>query len=415
MEAKKKYSIQNFRFISRLGSGSYGTVVKAEKIDTNECYAIKIVDKSLLKKENKTKQAHTEKNILAKLKNHPGIVRLHFTFQDHDSLYFVLDYCPNGELLGLIKCLGSAFSSDLVRFYAAQLVNIIEYMHSHKVIHRDLKPENLLLSENYHLKLIDFGAAKDMSEEAKTNKGSRSTFVGTAEYVSPEVLADGDVGPGADLWALGCIIYHMYAGRSPFRAPSEAMIFERINEGIVEYPREMPDLAVDLIIKLLIRDPKHRLGAGEMGTVTDFRALKAHPYFEGLDIDTIFEQTAPSFSKPSEYVQEQAEDIEIAILNRKSDLHTVVSGVVKKKAGWIYKKRLLLITNEPRISYYDPTKNEYKGDVEISRDLFGSVKSNKEFHLITPKRTYYFKTLRGSPDTWVDAVNKLVADKYRNE
>ncbi len=183
MEAKK-LSAADFNFLGILGRGAYGRVAKAQKKDTGDYFAIKIVEKSHLQRvnpnqEGKTSQALIEKNILAKLRNHPGTVRLFYTFQDQESLYYVLEYCPNGDFLSLISSFSNRLPLPLAKFYTAELIYILQVMFDLGVVHRDLKPENLLISGSYHLRLSDFGTAKDLN-----NTGTRDrshTFVGTAE------------------------------------------------------------------------------------------------------------------------------------------------------------------------------------------------------------------------------------------
>jgi len=124
-----------------------------------------------------------------------------------------------------------------------ELVNILEHLRKAGVAHRDIKPENLLLDDQYHLKLCDFGTAKFVGEphpepelEFKEREPKGSTFVGTAEYVSPEVLLDQESGPSSDLWALGCILYQFFAGRAPFKGKTEFLTFNLIIKGEVLYP-----------------------------------------------------------------------------------------------------------------------------------------------------------------------------------
>jgi 3-phosphoinositide dependent protein kinase-1 len=151
------------------------------------------------------------------------------------------------------------------------------------VIHRDLKPENILLSETGHIKLTDFGTAKDETEEHRTN-----TFCGTAEYVSPEVLRDEEASRGCDLWALACMVYQMLTGRAIFRAENEYLTFQQILNHPAEdfvYPEGFPAVASDLIDKILLQDPLERLGAGSDADGKGYQALKAHPFFEGIDWD----------------------------------------------------------------------------------------------------------------------------------
>ena len=122
-------------------------------------YAIKILDKRHIIKEKKVKYVNIEKDTLNRLTDHPGIVRLYYTFQDERSLYFVLDLCKGGELLGVLKRM-STFDEECTRFYGAQILDTIDYMHKRGVIHRDLKPENVLLDHQMHVKITDFGTAK---------------------------------------------------------------------------------------------------------------------------------------------------------------------------------------------------------------------------------------------------------------
>ncbi len=129
----------------------------------------------------------------------------------------------------------------LAKFYAAEIVSMLEYMHSQGIIHRDLKPENILLDFAYHLKLADFGTAKLLCTTDESDPVAealkKSKFVGTAEYVSPEVLVDKDATPASDLWALGCIIYQFFAGHPPFRGKTEYLIFDSILKGAITYPK----------------------------------------------------------------------------------------------------------------------------------------------------------------------------------
>ena len=154
-----KKGVRDFSFGRTLGEGSYSTVLAATDRQTLKEYAIKVLDKRHIIREKKIKYVNIEKNTLNRLTDHPGIVRLYYTFQDDKSLYYVLDVASNGELLGVLKKMGT-FDVECTRFYGAQILDAIEYMHSRGVIHRDLKPENVLLDDNMHIKITDFGTAK---------------------------------------------------------------------------------------------------------------------------------------------------------------------------------------------------------------------------------------------------------------
>lgn len=245
-------------------------------------------------------------NILA---NVPGFVSLFCTFQDKRNLYFAMTYAKNGDLLPYINKVGS-FDLECTKFYAAELVLALEEMHSRGVIHRDLKPENILLNDNMHILIADFGSAKIINrekiEEPKvTNTPSSNTrhndenkprerrysFVGTAQYVSPELLKGEPTTISSDLWALGCIIYQMISGLPPFRSNIEYQIFQKIQKLDLSFPEGFDETAKDLVQQLLVIDPMQRLGATDSGD--KYHSIRSHKFFEGIKWETLHKQTPP--------------------------------------------------------------------------------------------------------------------------
>ncbi|KAG0043127.1 pkb-activating kinase-like protein [Gryganskiella cystojenkinii] len=276
-------------------------VVAAVDLSNRRDYAIKVLDKRHIIREKKVKYVNIEKDTLYKL-DHPGVVKLYSTFQDSSSLYYVLELCQNGELLTFIKKLGS-FDENCTRFYAAQILTAVEYIHSQGVIHRDLKPENILLDHRMYVKLTDFGTAKMLeTTEDGPNSDRANSFVGTAEYVSPELLTEKAACKSSDLWALGCIIYQLLAGRPPFKGSNEYQTFQKIVKLEYAFPLGFPSLAQDLVSKLLIHDPNERLGANNQ-----IDQLKQHPFFEGIEWTTLWKQPAPTlqpYIPPTEQQQQ---------------------------------------------------------------------------------------------------------------
>lgn len=144
---------------------------------------------------------------------------------------------------------------------------------------------NRTYSEDGHIKITDFGTAKDETEENRHN-----TFCGTAEYVSPEVLRDQEASRGCDLWAVACMVFQMLVGRPIFRAENEYLTFQQILNHPAEdfaYPPDFPPVARDLIDRILLQDPKERLGAGSEEEGNGYSALKSHPFFDGIDWDRV--------------------------------------------------------------------------------------------------------------------------------
>lgn len=299
-----KKGVKDFHFGRTLGEGSYSTVMAATDRQTLQEYAIKVLDKKHIIKEKKVKYVNIEKDTLNKLTDHPGVVRLYYTFQDMQSLYFVLDLASGGELLGVLKRM-TTFDEECTRFYGAQILDTVDYMHSRGVIHRDLKPENVLLDDQMHVKVTDFGTAKILNNG--TGKGEAngerilgdtdraSSFVGTAEYVSPELLTDKNACKASDLWAFGCIIYQLLAGRPPFKAANEYLTFQKITSLQYEFPDGFPDVAKDLVERLLVLDPSRRL---------TIEHTKNHEFFDGISWGPgLWKQKAPrlrSFVPPSQ-------------------------------------------------------------------------------------------------------------------
>lgn len=276
-----KKGVDDFEFKYQLGEGSYSTVVAASDKQTLREYAVKVLDKRYIIKEKKVKYVNIEKNTLNRLGDHPGIIRLYYTFQDEQSLYFVLDFATNGELLALIKRLGS-LNEECARYYGAQLLDAIDYMHSKGVIHRDLKPENILLDYKMRIKITDFGTAKLLDAKPDPADGEMrypddvraNSFVGTAEYVSPELLTKKAQGKGADLWAFACVMYQMIAGRPPFKAANEFQTFQKIVKLQMSYPPGFSYLVRDLCKKVLVLEPERRLKVPQ---------IKQHEFFQGVN------------------------------------------------------------------------------------------------------------------------------------
>lgn len=298
----RRRSVKDFQFGSKIGEGSYSTVYKALDAYSGKVFAIKILSKAHIVKEKKIKYVNIEKQTLNRLGHHPGIVTLYYTFQDDASLFFVIDFAEYGELLTLIRKLGS-LNEVTTRYYMVQLVDAIKFMHSKGVIHRDLKPENILLNHDMKLMITDFGAAKIVDEEgniqevknklpisgdAVEEKERSASFVGTAEYVSPELLQSNECGYESDIWAIGCILYQFIVGLPPFKGNTEYLTFEKIIALDYKFPSYyIPDTIKHLIKKILVLDPKQRFR---------IKDIQSHQFFKTVpwsDFTYIWKRNPP--------------------------------------------------------------------------------------------------------------------------
>ncbi|KAJ7209563.1 kinase-like domain-containing protein [Mycena pura] len=287
-KSPSKPSLHDFQFGATLGEGSYSTVKLATSRVDGKQYAVKVITKSHLIRAHKVETAAAERKALIRLHGHPGIVSLYHAFQDDWSLYFVIDLASNGEMQSLISRMGS-LSTRCVKYYAAQIADALEYMHSKGVIHRDLKPENILLDSAFRIKITDFGTGKVLENDEER----ATTFVGTAQYQAPELLELKETTKSSDYWAFGCVVYQMISGRFAFNDRSDYLTWQKVKKVEYQFPNGFDNQAEDLVQKLLVHAPRDRLGAGPPGSSNDPNALKSHHFFSSIVWTTLWTDSAP--------------------------------------------------------------------------------------------------------------------------
>ena len=245
-------------------------VQKRQGHNPGTLYAMKILRKSHLVRRRQIERTRTERKVLSVL-DHPFIMKMYYAFQTTEKLYLVLDYCPGGELFFHLSRY-RRFQEPVARFYAAELLLAIGHLHKNGIIYRDLKPENVLLDAYGHVKLGDFGLAKDGIRHP--TQGAKSTC-GTPEYMAPEVLNQGGHGFCVDYWGLGMILYEMMTGLPPWYTTDRSKLFRRLRSAPLVFPKEVqfsPHCRA-CIAGLLEREPRMRLG------VMGLRSAMRHEFF----------------------------------------------------------------------------------------------------------------------------------------
>ncbi|KAK7244938.1 hypothetical protein RIF29_39767 [Crotalaria pallida] len=341
--------LSHFNLLKKLGCGDIGTVYLAELIGTSCLFAIKVMDNEFLARRKKMPRAQTEREILRML-DHPFLPTLYAQFTSDNLSCLVMEYCPGGDLHVLRqKQLGRSFSEPAARFYVAEVLLALEYLHMLGVIYRDLKPENILVREDGHIMLTDFdlslrcavsptllkssspdvdsakisgpsaqssciqpfciepscqvpcfsprflpAAAKarklkvDLAAQirslpqlvAEPTDARSNSFVGTHEYLAPEIIKGEGHGAAVDWWTFGVFLYELLYGRTPFKGTNN----EETLTNVVLQGLRFPDTplvsfqARDLISGLLVKEPENRFGT-EKGAAE----IKQHPFFEGLN------------------------------------------------------------------------------------------------------------------------------------
>jgi serine/threonine protein kinase len=272
----RKVTAQDFQPITCLGKGSFGTVVLVKQNDSGRLFAQKQFKKaSLVVRKKLVDQTRTERDILKSIR-HPFIVKLYYAFQDQEKLYLILEYAQGGELFHHLS-MERMFPEDTARFYMAEMVLALEHLHQVVgVVYRDLKPENCLLDSEGHLLLTDFGLSKVAVDDAdKCN-----SFLGTIEYMAPEVVAGKEYGMAVDWWSFGALSHDLLTGSPPFTANNNAKTQEKILRAKLQLPYFLGPDAKDLLTRLLRKDPKKRLGSN---MPKDLTVIKSHRFFKKID------------------------------------------------------------------------------------------------------------------------------------
>ncbi|XP_021818062.1 serine/threonine-protein kinase D6PK-like [Prunus avium] len=365
------FGLGHFRLLKKLGCGDIGSVYLSELSGTKCYFAMKVMDKASLANRKKLLRAQTEREILQCL-DHPFLPTLYTHFETEKYSCLVMEFCPGGDLHTLRQRQpGKHFTEQAVKFYVAEVLLALEYLHMLGIVYRDLKPENVLVRDDGHIMLSDFDLSlrcavsptlvKSSAPESEpfrrnsaycvqpaciepsciqpscvvpttcfsprffsskskkdrkpkneignqvrplpelmaepTNARSMS-FVGTHEYLAPEIIKGEGHGSAVDWWTFGIFLYELLFGKTPFKGSgNRATLFN-----VVGQPLRFPETPVvsfsakDLIRGLLVKEPQNRLAYKRGAT-----EIKQHPFFEGVNWALIRCASPPDIPKPVEF------------------------------------------------------------------------------------------------------------------
>ncbi|CAM9520275.1 unnamed protein product, partial [Phaeothamnion confervicola] len=265
-------AVGNFVLGRQMGEGTFGEVKLATHVPTGERVAAKVLEKSRIKSMADVKRVSREIKILKRVR-HDNVVQLYEVLDTPSAIYFITEHCDGGELFDYIVR-HQRLAEPQACFFFRQLVEGVDYLHRSFVTHRDLKPENLLLQSTRHgwsLKIIDFGLSN-------THEGDRllQTACGSPCYAAPEMIAGKRyVGPKADVWSMGVVLFTLVAGYLPFEDPNTSSLYKKILAGTYKCPRWASEGFRNLLAVILNTSPEGRAGIPE---------IRRHPWVCRTDV-----------------------------------------------------------------------------------------------------------------------------------
>ncbi|CAL6019173.1 Kinase [Hexamita inflata] len=267
----EQLTLENLTVLNLIACGSFGKVYLV-KDQAGTIYAMKQLSKQKIIMMRQVDHVRQEIEILRQVKSN-YIAKMYSCFQDDKYVYMVFEFIPGGELFFHLRRY-EQFPVEVARFYLAEISTALGYCHDQLgVLYRDLKPENVLLDKKGHVKLTDFGFAKQCRELTFTP-------LGTPEYMAPELIRQTGHHKSADWWSFGILAYELLCGHAPFMHDDLNVLYQKILKGQFVFPPNIDPDAQDLITKLLNTDRDKRFGANVQ---TGTKDIKAHPFFNGVN------------------------------------------------------------------------------------------------------------------------------------
>ena len=375
------YYMDNFEYVRNynnepvaIGKGGYGKIYLAKNMKDNKEYAIKYISKEKMKSvgvDGSVIQREIDVHIRI---THPRIIKLYSFLEDKYNYYLALEYAQKGNLYQYIQKKKGISENEAFKYFI-QVASAIYFLHKHGYIHRDIKPENILIDDNFDIKLCDFGWCVSIE------KGERTTFCGTYEYMAPEMVNDEFYDMGIDIWSLGVLLYEMIHGYSPFRAhnnfvqdakSAQVEIFVNIKNNKYTIDKEMSEECIDLIAKLLTTDTKKRIKIGDIFT---------HPWVVNKEKEYFplsKKLNSTNINKTSDIIK--MEDNNNSIINN-------LKQIKNKNYNFVYSKNYNNINNNNESSRFIQDKKKIgEKDINIEHKVL-LTEANKDINnLIEPKK-----------------------------
>jgi serine/threonine-protein kinase len=269
--------VGNARIVREIGRGGMGVVYEAFQEELDRPVAVKALDTKLARSKEVVERFRREGRAYARLR-HEAIVQVHDLVEKEDGLYLVTEFVDGADLARVLHK-GGALPADCVAVVGARVADALDYVHYNALLHRDVKPANVMASRDGEVKLMDFGIAKGEDDMSLTRAGM---LIGSPSYMAPEVLAGGEAGPPADVWALGITLYELLTGEKPFRGRDSEDLFASIQRGKYRRVRALaPDCPRRLaraVERCLSHDPARRFrSAGALARELDATAARLLP------------------------------------------------------------------------------------------------------------------------------------------
>lgn len=327
---RTKIGPNDFEPVITIGRGAFGEVKLVKQKDSDSIFAMKILRKADMVEKDQVAHVKAERDILAEARQHANniwVVQMHYAFQDAQNLYLVMEFLSGGDMMtALIKY--DIFSEEMTRFYIAESILAIDSIHQLGFIHRDIKPDNLLLDQDGHIKLSDFGLCtglklahrtsyyrslssegmgkKDKKSKKKENEEDRQTrantwkrnrrhmaysTVGTPDYIAPEVFVQTGYTKSCDWWSLGVIMFEMLVGYPPFCSETAQETYRKVMDWKhnLVFPSDGAPVSSEAksLVCAFCTEAKKRIGR------KDVAEIKKHPFLAGVDWEHLREQKAP--------------------------------------------------------------------------------------------------------------------------